>query len=319
MTGGTFQAAAYGGPGWQPREATHAAEIGGIWATCGIDSEWRPLTKVLLCRPGPELAQADTDAAQFLAPLDVAQAQDEHDRIAETYRAEGVEVLLVGDAPVPTPNRMFCADLFVMTPDGAILARPASAVRAGEEVAVAAALAAARVPILATLTGKASFEGADLLWLDETSALIGRGLRTNREAVAQLSMVFARIGTLAVVVDMPFGTMHLMGMLRIADRDLAICWPRRTPHAAVEALHDRGYRVAFLPDLGEAEMATALNFVTLGPRRILMSGDNPQARAFYEGLGITVTATSVTELRKAAGAVGCLTGIVARARAGAAQ
>ena len=40
-----------------------------------------------------------------------------------------------------TPNLMFCADLFVMTPQGAILARPASDVRAGEERWVARGLA----------------------------------------------------------------------------------------------------------------------------------------------------------------------------------
>ena len=41
----------------------------------------------------------------------------------------------------------------------------------------------------------------------------------------------------------PFGTMHLMGLVRIIDRDLALAWPRRTPHAAVMALRDRGFDV----------------------------------------------------------------------------
>ena len=65
-------------------------------------------------------------AAQQLEPLDLSRAQAEHDQLAEAYRAAGVEVLTVGDVPDPPPNRIFCADLFVMTPQGAILARPAS-------------------------------------------------------------------------------------------------------------------------------------------------------------------------------------------------
>ena len=184
--------------------------------------------------------------------------------------------------------------------------------RCGEEVATAQALAAARVPILRTLTGTATFEGADLLWVDGETALIGRGLRTNQQAIEQILALCAEIGVRLVAVDMPFGTMHLMGMLRIADRDLAIAWPRRTPHAAVMLLREHGYRVEFLPDEDDAQNNRALNFVTLGPRKILMPAGNDAIRAWYESLGIEVSETPMFELRKAAGAVGCLTGIVAR-------
>ena len=311
-TASTFGAAAYGGDGWSQRTATHAEEIGTLWQG-GIDSEWRPLKTVLLRPPGPELAVEDHNAAQQLDPLDLDRAQTEHDAFAAAYRTVGVEVLTVPDVPDPAPNRMFCADLFVMTPEGAILARPASTVRAGEEVAVAHALAAAGIPILRTLTGTALFEGADLMWLDAKTALLGLGLRTNEAAAAQIGTTLAEIGAEMIAVDMPFGTMHLMGMLRIADRDLAIAWPRRTPHRAVSALRERGYRVEFLPAEDEAEANRALNFVTLGPRRILMPSGNTRTRTWYEGLAIEVAETPMDELRKAAGAVGCLTGIVTRA------
>jgi N-dimethylarginine dimethylaminohydrolase len=308
---GTFGTAAYGGAGWSPRAATHGEEMGRLWAG-GVDSEWRPLRTVLLRRPGPEIVVDDPDAAQQLEALDLGRAQAEHDAMAAAYRAAGVTVLEVPEVVAPTPNRMFCADLFVMTPQGAILGRPASTVRAGEEVAVAAALAAAGVPILRTLTGHATFEGADLMWLDSRTALLGIGLRTSDSAARQIGAALAEIGIDLIVVDMPFGTMHLMGMLRIADRDLAVAWPRRTPHRAVIALRAHGYEVEFLPASDEVQANRALNFVTLGLRRILMPAGNPATRDWYEGLGIEVTETPVTELRKAAGAVGCLTGVVAR-------
>ena len=65
-------AAAYGGPGWIGRSTTLREELGGIWAACGIDSEWRRLRAVLLHRPGAELAaSAEPDAALMLAPLDL--------------------------------------------------------------------------------------------------------------------------------------------------------------------------------------------------------------------------------------------------------
>ncbi|MEM0989830.1 MAG: arginine deiminase family protein [Pseudomonadota bacterium] len=307
----SFGTAAYGGPGWSPRARTHRAEMGDLWQG-GIDSEWRPLKSVLLCRPGPEIVVDDVDAAQQLEALDLAKAQAEHDALAVAFREQGVDVLQVADISAPTPNRMFCADLFVMSPQGAVLARPASTVRAGEEVAVAASLAQARVPILRTLTGQATFEGADLMWLAPDFALIGKGLRTNALAAQQIAATLAEMGITAEAVDMPFGTMHLMGMLRIADRDLAIAWPRRTPHRAVELLRAHGFQVAFLPADDDTMANRALNFVTLGPRRILMPAGNDDVKIWYESLGIEVHETPMFELRKAAGAVGCLTGVVAR-------
>lgn len=309
----TFSSSAYGGEGWSQRTASHDREFGTIWRG-GIDCEWRQLKTVLLRRPGIEIVVDDFDAAQQLEALDLSRAQAEHDQLSEAYAKNDVEVLTVPDVTDPTPNRMFCADLFVMTPQGAILARPASTVRAGEEVATAMALTAARIPILRTLTGTATFEGADLAWLDPKTALIGRGLRTNQCAIDQIASLCLEIGVDLTGVDMPFGTMHLMGMLRIADRDLAIAWPRRTPHAAVALMRERGYRVEFIPDEDAAQANRAMNFVTIGPGRILMPAGNDTTRAWYEGLGVDVVETPMFELRKAAGAVGCLTGIVARDR-----
>ena len=83
--------------------------------------------------------------------------------------------------------------------------------------------------------------------------LIGRGLRSNAEGIAQVGALREEMGVAVIVVDLPFGTMHLMGTLRFADRDLAVGFPRRVPFAAVEALRARGFEVVFLPDEAEAE------------------------------------------------------------------
>ncbi len=92
---GTFGASAYGGPGWSGRTRPHRAELGDIWADCGVGDEWSTLRAVLLHRPGPELVSAnDPDAVQMLAPIDLGKAQGEHDAIAQAYRDHGVEVHL---------------------------------------------------------------------------------------------------------------------------------------------------------------------------------------------------------------------------------
>jgi N-dimethylarginine dimethylaminohydrolase len=106
--------------------------------------------------------------------------------------------------------------------------------------------------------------------------------------------------------------MHLMGQLRFAGPDLAVVWPGRAPYAAVEALRDRGYRVLLTPDEEEAKRGMALNFVTLGPQQILMAAGNPVTQAALEAAGVRCIAVQVDELAKAAGAIGCLTGVLER-------
>ena len=85
-------------------------------------------------------------------------------------------------------------------------------------------------------------------------------------------------------------------------------------------LRERGYRVALIPEeaetLGEIQKGKALNFVTLGPRRILMVDGNPVSRAFFVNQGIECLCVPANELAKAAGAIGCLTGVLWRESVG---
>ncbi len=313
--GSTFDNSAYGGDGFSHRTAEHRDEIGSLWADCGVTNEFGVLEQVLLHRPGPELAGLDDpDGVQMLAAISPETAAEQHARLIDAYRDNGVAVHLVEPVETPPPNQIFCADLFFMTPGGAILGRPASTVRAGEERHVARRLADIGVPILRTLTGTAVFEGADALWLDAGTVAIGVGPRTNDEGARQVTEALAGLGVETIIADLPYGAMHLMGLLRIIDRDLAIAWPRRTPYRLVAALRERGHRVAFLPLEADTRQYTAFNCVTLGPRKVLMMAGYAETQSFYESLGIDCVTVEANELTKAAGAVACLTGIVKRSK-----
>lgn len=304
---------AYGGTGWQPRTAALCEEMGSVWGHFGINSEWAPLRAVTLYRPGDELAASnDPESVQMVEPVNVDLAVAQHDALADAYRAAGVAVHHLQIPGAPKPNQMFMADLIFMTPEGAILARPASTVRAGEERQAARLLAELGVPIVRSVSGRGTFEGADAMWLDPRTVILGRGLRTNAEGAAQVRTTLETMGVQVIQVDLPFGTMHLMGMLRILGPDLATAWPTRLAMAAVEALRARGYTVAFLPDEEEAHAASAHNYVTLNEREIIMPAAARKTRAFYEALGVRCHVVEMAELRKAAGAMGCLTGIIQR-------
>jgi N-dimethylarginine dimethylaminohydrolase len=239
-------------------------------------------------------------------------ARRQHDRLVKAYLSSGVTAFYVEPRETPPPNLMFVADLFFMTPEGAIVARPASTVRAGEERHVSRKLAELDIPILRCVRGEGVFEGADASWIDSDRVILATGLRTNSEGADQVSSILHEMDVEVVRVKLPVGAMHLMGTLRFTDEDLAICWMGRTPNLAIKALKEYGKEVVFIPDTEEATRGKALNFVTLGPMRIIMPAGNPRTLSFYKDLGIECVAVEVSELHKEAGGIGCLSGILKR-------
>jgi arginine deiminase len=305
--------AAYGGKNWSPRLKSHRDEIGELWSSCGIDTEWLKLKQILLHPPGPEMASIENpEDYQMLEVPNWEIAREQHFAYANMLSNLGVAVSYVEPGVPSPPNLIFCADLFFMTPEGAILARPASTVRAGEERWVARRLADMGIPILKTLQGSALFEGADALWVNKNLVMIGRGLRTNDAAINQISQVLHEMGVEVIPIDLPIGTMHLMGVLRFIDRDFVLAWSNRLAWKAVNVLKNNGYHVYAIPDVYEADVNGALNFVTLGPREILMASGNPITRAFLESHNVICHMVDVGELYNAAGGIGCLTGILER-------
>ena len=307
--------AAYGGPAWSPRRSVARQEIGSVWSPCGVDCEWGRLGAVLLHSPGPELsASVDPDAVQMLAPVDPQRAREQHDDLVRAYGAAGVQVALVEPAASPPPNLLFVADLLFMTPEGAIVGRPASTVRAGEERWVARRLADIGIPILRTVCGSGTFEGADAFWARPDLVLLARGLRTNDEGVRQVVRTFEELEVEVVTVQLPPGTMHLMGTVRVLDQDLAVARENAAPEAAIRTLERLGMRVATVPEGPEVSRGQALNVVVLGPRRILMPAGAPGTRAFFRELGVHCVEVEIDELAKAAGGIACMTGVLRRSQ-----
>lgn len=305
--------AAHGGEGWSPRRSSLLQEIGTIWGMCGVTTEWSCLEAVLVHRPGLEI-EGITDANEALmsAVPEPVLARRQHDSLVEAYLSSGVTAFYIEPRETPPPNLMFVADLFFMTPEGAILARPASTVRAGEERYVSRKLVELDIPILRCVRGEGVFEGADASWIDSGTVILATGLRTNGEGATQVASILHEMGVEVLKVKLPVGAMHLMGTLRFADEDLAICWKDRTPNSAVKALKEYGKDVIFIPDIEEATRGKALNFVTLGPMRIIMPAGSPKTQSFYKDLGIECVIVEVNELHKAAGGIGCLSGILKR-------
>jgi arginine deiminase len=306
--------AAYGGPKWSPRTKPLRDELPEVWGDWGVGSEHGRLRAVLLRRPGPELdGVTDFDAMQMREDLNPDLARRQHDAMADAYESHGVQVHYVESVHPDKPNAMFMRDLMLMTPEGAIISRPASTVRAGEERYVAEALARLGVPILMTVHGNGTFEGADVAWVSDDFCFLAEGLRTNTEGADQVERMLREIGVSQVVrVQLPWGAMHLDGLLSIIANDLAVVWPRRTPFAVVKALLDKGFNLIEVDDEFEAHHQLPMNLVTISPGKVLMPSNAPNMREKYRNAGVDCVEVDVSELIKAGGGIHCMTGFLRR-------
>lgn len=305
---------AYGGEKWSERAASMREDMPLWWGDWGVSSECGTLRAVLMRRPGPELeAIEDFDAVQMRADLDPELARAQHDSLVASYRSHGVTVHTVEHGRIDKPNSFFIRDLMLMTPEGAIVTRPASTVRAGEERFVAEALARIGVPILMTVHGRGTFEGADVSWVDRDLCFLAEGLRTNEEGANQVERMLREIGVAEVVrVGLPYGAMHLDGLLNFLDRDLAVVWPRRTPYKIVDTLKRRGFRLIEVSDEDEAQQRLPMNFVALAPGVVLMPSGADHMREQYEAAGVACHVVDISELIKAGGGIHCMTGFLKR-------
>ncbi len=293
---------------------TFLEDLPRYWGDWGSTSEVGRLRAVLLRRPGIEI-EGITDPTQprWREVMHAERARAEHDALAQVYRDYGVDVYYVQDMAEDRPNAVFCRDLMAMTPEGAIVTRPAMAARRGEERFVAAALADLGVPIVKTINGTGTFEGADLLLIDRRSAFLGLGNRTNAEGARQVIQELSYQGVDDItVVQVPYGVAHLDCMFGLASTDVAVVFPWLTPFVVVEKLMERGYKVLEVQNPREARIGYAVNFVAIEPGLIVMPAGNPETAEMLDQNGIRVIEVEMTEILKGMGAVHCCTGFLKR-------
>ena len=318
MTGTLDNFSAYQGAGWRPRRGSMALELSRLGAP-RVNSEYGRLKAVLLYCPGRELNSIkDPNAVQHLARISPDKIRREYAALAAAFRKEGVAVhMLKGgiERPGRGPafNLMYVRDPFFNTMEGVVVARPASAVRAGEEALVGPALSGLGAPINKTISGTGLFEGADALWLDKKTVICGTGVRTNDEGFLQLRQLLALQGVRAVRVPLPGGVQHLLGLLQIVDRNLALLRIEKASVRIKTILRRHKIAVIPVPETDEVRLRQGMNIVTVGPRRIIMPSSCPGLKKLYLSAGLSVAAeVGISQLINGAGGIACATGILSR-------
>jgi N-dimethylarginine dimethylaminohydrolase len=275
-----------------------------------------PLRRVVVKSPRAAFGSIEAIAAQweplgYLGPPDIEKADAAHQQFVALLENGGAEVLHLPEAPGTGLDSLYVRDPVLVTDAGAVLLRMGKVARRGEVAPYRAALDAWGLPILGELTGEATAEAGDMVWLDPETLLVGRGFRTNTAGIGQLTDLLAPLGVQVQAFHLPYEhgpgeVLHLMSFLSPVDEDLAVVYRRLMPVPLYELLSERGIELVDVPDAEYRTMAS--NVFALGPRRVVMVAGNPVTRARLEAAGCRVSEIDGSELCvPGAGGPTCLT------------
>jgi N-dimethylarginine dimethylaminohydrolase len=257
-----------------------------------------PLRRVLVRCPPDDISEwrelgwrSEPDAGALAA---------EHEALCGLLEQAGAEVVV---APPTGLDAIYVFDPALVLDGGLVLLRPGKALRRDEPEA----LAAAGVTVRARLGEPALAEGGDLIRLDESTLLAGRGYRTNSDGIRALERL---TGLETLVFDLPHWrgpgeVMHLLSLVSPLAPDLVVAYPPLLPVRLAQLLAERGIDVVEVP-ADEFESMGA-NVLALGPRRALVVEGNPVTRRRLEAGGVEVVAYRGNELSKGDGGPTCLT------------
>jgi N-dimethylarginine dimethylaminohydrolase len=318
----------------QTRMATAAEppfhdEVEAVWGRpWGASDEVGRLRSVLVRPPGPALdriradawdedlgALVDPDGGWYWTrrePPDVARAEAQHAGLVAALEAEGVEVVTAGPLGDRFTKAMYVRDPLITVPGGAVIGRMAVRMRRGEEADITRVVAAAGLPILATMTGTATMEGGSFAKLRPGLAALGTSIRCNPEGARQLRAVLAELGWELIDVPLPGFTIHIDGHLTMVDQDLALIDPDGLPFFFLERLRAEGIETVHVAP-GEE---WGINLLALAPRRVLMSDGNPRTAERLAAAGVEVLTVPYDELQNNGGGVHCSTMELVREPAG---
>jgi N-dimethylarginine dimethylaminohydrolase len=296
------------------------AEVEEVWGRAwGAHDEVGTLRTVLVRPPGRALdriradawdpeseALVDPDGGWYWTdrrPPDRERVAAQHAGLVAALVDEGVEVIPAASMGDGYPKAMYVRDPLITVPGGAIIGRMAVRMRRGEEADVTRVVAAAGMPILATLIGTATLEGGSFVKLRDGVAALGTSIRCNDEGAEQLREILARIGWELIVVPLPGYTIHLDLHLAMLDLDLALVDAAGLPYSFLMRLQRMGIDVIH----ADPSEAWGLNLLALGPRRVLMAEGSPCSVQRLRDAGVEVRTVPYDELQRNGGGVHCST------------
>lgn len=279
-----------------------------------LQSEVAPLRSVLLKHArdafvDPARIGEQWAALNYSAAPELDAACRESDALAALLEELGValEWMPAEDTGL---DSIYVRDASVVCDAGVVLCRMGKGARADEPAAQGRFFEDAARLVHGAISGTATLEGGDVVWLDGQTVAVGRGYRTNEAGIGQLADLVAD-DVEVVPVPLPHyhgpaDVFHLMSMLSPLADDLVLVYSPLLPVPFRELLLERGLELIEVPD--EEFDTIGSNVLAVAPRVAIALDGSPETRRRMEAAGVTVhTYTGVDISVKGRGGPTCLT------------
>ncbi len=254
------------------------------------------LRSVILCTPraagwAEPSRSARWSALGYRGAPDAAGAESEHGRLAELLQGCGAEVLSLSPDERLSLDAVYTHDASLITDHGAVLMRMGKPARTNEPACHAELYRRLGIPILGSIEEPGTLEGGDIVWLDRSTLLVGRGYRSNGAGIAQLRALVGRRDVEVLEAPLPHGAgpaecLHLMSLMSMLAERTALV---DLPLLAVETVEQLERRRFELIPIDPAERPTmAANVLALGGRRLLALADNRATNRRLEEHGFEI-------------------------------
>ena len=279
----------------------------------GGHSMSKTLQRVLVCEPliaGWGEGAGWRELGYFHAPrLDEAQSQ--HAGLVAALDKVGAEVSKLPGGDALSIDAVYAHDASFPTNQGMILMHMGKPTRRGELDLHRGFFEAQSIPVLGTIEPPGLTEAGDMLWLDESTVLIGEGYRTNAEGIEQVRQLLAPHGVEVIASALPYGPgpdacLHLMSLISILDERAAIVDLRWLSVPTVQLLEARGFTLIEIED--DERDSLACNVLALGDEKLLTIVKNGKTNARLEKEGFEVLTYEASEISaNGSGGPTCLT------------
>ena len=296
---------------------------GQLW---GCDNDVGRLRKVLVHRPGQEMSIVDR--SKYLPEIDafgdlesgwywqhntipeLADMQAQHDAMTAALLAKGVEVVHLEGVEAPHIKACYTRDSVSAVKGGVVVSRMAPRVRRGEEVCVTRTLGKLGVPIIRTITGAGMIEGGSFAWINSRTAVVGRSIRVNDEAIRQLDEVLRGQGVELIVVDLRGYDIHIDGSFVMIDSDLALVAAEGLPFTFLERLKALKVRTV---EITPQDDPWIVNCLAVAPGDVIMPpGASNRTLDRLGELGVAITTIAYDKMQTNGGSLHCSTGPLLR-------
>ena len=260
----------------------------------GVGSMTAPLKRVALRKPSPALLNADPAQWHYGPLFERDQLAKNHQDFTSLLTKNDIDISFIEGDDQGIADSVFTYDASLMTPQGAILMSPGKLLRRGEQELHRQFYHEHGIPIVGEISGAATAEAGDTLWIDPKNIVIGRGFRTNSEGVRQLSNILNDIGVTCHAFDLPVfqgreACLHLMSLISFVDTHIALICKPLLPVALYQLLKERNIELLEAPyDEFIATGTLSTNILAIAPGRCVMLDGIPKTRAVLEKAGIDV-------------------------------